>query len=96
MNKKSLLDVLILGSIWGFIEATLGMALHIVRMPFTCAILGSVGMCFMYYGWKLGGSKMPAAIAIVAASFKVFDSLLLGIPFLTPMIFNPFVSIVAV
>ncbi|MBC8526773.1 MAG: hypothetical protein ISS28_01895 [Candidatus Cloacimonetes bacterium] len=96
MNKTNrLFYILIIGSIWGFIEATLGMVLHIIRLPFTGAILASVGMCFMYYGWKFDGSKMPVAIAFVAASFKVFDSLFLGIPFITPMIFNPFVSIIA-
>jgi hypothetical protein len=96
MTKTNTLpSIIILGSIWGFIEATLGMLLHITHLPFTGVILGSFGLCFMYFGWKLAGNKMPVAIASVAASFKIFDSLILGIPFLTPMIFKPFISIVA-
>jgi len=86
--------VLILGLVWGFIEATLGGVLHLARFYMTGEILGSIGMCVMFYGLRKGvkPSKL-LMIPVIAAGIKFIDAPLFNLPFLAPTIVRPAAAI---
>jgi hypothetical protein len=88
------IGVLVFGSIWGFLEATLGGFLHLINVPNTGAIMSGVGMAVM--GAALAVFRKPVmlpGIGIVAASFKLLNVWLLFVPANVPHIINPIVAI---
>jgi hypothetical protein len=84
LSLKELTIVAALGALWGSVEMTLGSFLHVVNMPFTGTILGSIGICIALVGRVVvpkPGSTV--SIAIIAALLKALS---IGGVVLSPMI----------
>lgn len=63
-----------LGILWGFIEATLGGAMHFFMAPYTGPILGSIGCSILYFALRRGVSvRSLLVITLIAAGMKFFD-----------------------
>jgi len=91
---KQLITILMFGAVWGLIEATLGGALHLVRLPFTGTIMASIGFALLYGALRAGARPYHLfAVALVAAAFKFADGPLFGLPFLDRTVVNPAVAI---
>ncbi|HEY32783.1 MAG TPA: hypothetical protein G4O10_06720 [Dehalococcoidia bacterium] len=92
---RIIIGILVFGSIWGLLEATLGGLLNLVIFPNKGAIMGGIGMVVM--GAALAVYRKPAmlpGIGIVAASFKWLNAWLLFVPPSAVQIINPAISIV--
>ncbi|MFO7996024.1 MAG: hypothetical protein R6U93_02585 [Dehalococcoidia bacterium] len=91
---RVLIGILVFGSIWGLLEATLGGFFNLVIFPNKGAIMGGIGMAIM--GAALAIYRKPAmlpGIGIVAASFKWLNSWLLFVPVSAVHIINPAMAI---
>ena len=90
-----LLGILVFGSIWGFMEATLGGFLNMIIFPNKGAIMSGIGVAVM--GAALAIYRKPAmalGIGIVAASFKLLNVWLLFVPISAVYIVNPAMAII--
>ena len=90
-----IIGILVFGSIWGFLEATLGGFLHMIIFPNKGAIMGGIGVAIM--ALALAIYKKPAmslGIGIVAASFKLLDVWLFSLPIISIHIINPAMAII--
>jgi hypothetical protein len=99
VNQQSivhiLIGILVFGSIWGLLEATLGGFLNLIIFPNKGAIMAGIGMVLM--GTALAIYRKPAmipGIGIVAASFKWLNAWLLFVPPTAVQIINPATAIV--
>lgn len=84
LSLKELTIVAALGALWGSVEMTLGAFLHVLHVPFTGAVLGSIGICIALVGRVVvprPGSTL--SIAVVAALLKALS---IGGVVLSPMI----------
>jgi len=91
---RVIIGILVFGSIWGLLEATLGGFLNMIIFPNKGAIMGGIGMAIM--GAALAIYRKPAmllGIGIVAASFKWLNSWLLFTPDSAIHIINPAMAI---
>jgi hypothetical protein len=91
---RIIIGILVFGSIWGLLEATLGGFLNMIIFPNKGAIMGGIGMAIM--GTALAIYRKPAmlpGIGIVAASFKWLNSWLLFVPVSAIHIVNPAMAI---
>jgi len=91
---RIIIGILVFGSIWGLLEATLGGFLNMIIFPNKGAIMGGIGMAIM--GAALAIYRKPAmlpGIGIVAASFKWLNSWLLFVPISAVYIINPAMAI---
>ena len=87
--------ILVFGSIWGLLEATLGGYLHLILFPNKGAIMSGIGMATM--GVALAYYRKPGmlpGIGIVAASFKLLDIWLFAVPVGSVHIINPAMAII--
>jgi hypothetical protein len=92
---RLVIGILVFGSIWGCLEATLGGFLNLIIFPNKGAIMCGIGMAIM--GTALAVYRKPAilpGIGIVAASFKWLNAWLLFVPPSSIQIINPAMSIV--
>ncbi len=92
---RIIVGVLVFGSIWGFLEATVGGLFHLFNVPNAGAIMAGAGTAVM--GAALAIYRKPAilpAIAIIAASFKLLNVWLLFVPANVPHIVNPVAAII--
>ena len=90
-----LLGILVFGSIWGLLEATLGGFLNLIIFPNKGAIMAGIGVAIM--ASALAIYKKPSmllGIGIVAASFKWFNAWLLFVPLNSIQVVNPAMAIV--
>lgn len=89
---KNLHKIIILGSVWGIIEATLGYFLHIYTVGIGWAIWFPIAFFFINraYQWTKN-SFCVMATAILASSLKLIN---LFFPVRIDMVFNPAVSII--
>jgi len=72
------------GALWGTVEITLGSFLHTVRMPFTGAVLATIGAALLIAERQVAPARgLSAATALIAALCK---SLSLGGAILGPMV----------
>lgn len=75
MKQKSIVSIAVFGTLWGFIEATLGTALHLLNLPFSGSILASIALIIILiariYNPTRGSTFLMALIAafIKALSF---------------------------
>lgn len=85
-----LINILFFGSIWGFLEATLGGALHFANFAITGQVMGAIGIGVLYMAMS-GGAKTTDLIGIsaFAASFKFIDCVLFPLPVFHITIINP-------
>ncbi len=89
-----IIGILVFGSIWGFLEATLGGFLNLIIFPNKGAIMSGIGVAIM--ASALAIYRKPAmlpGIGIVAASFKWLNAWLLFVPPLAVQIINPAMAI---
>ncbi len=89
------LTVVVIGSVWGFFEMTLGGFLHIIHFPQKGAIMGGLAISFMaLFVIMTGKPSLVPILGVVAASFKPLDAIIFGGPFLSPFVINPAIAIV--
>jgi hypothetical protein len=94
MTSRTIIQIALFGSLWGFIEATLGGVLHLALVPFTGTIMASVGFAILFAAMRSGVKPVQLPlIAIVAASFKFLDVPLFGLPLFAITVVNPAVAI---
>ncbi len=95
VDLRFLTGMLIFGSIWGALEATLGAGLIALHLPRFGAIMANIGFILMAAAvaiYKRPG--LPLGMGLIAASFKLIDAAALGVSPLTQMILNPMIAIV--
>ena len=88
MNQKSIVTIAVFGTLWGFIEATLGSALHLLHIPFSGSILASIALIIILIARIYNPTRGSTFLmALIAAFIKVisFATLKLG----------PFIAIIA-
>lgn len=86
--------ILLFGTAWGLIEATLGGVLHLMRLPFTGAIMASIGFALLYAALRAGVRPSRLLfISLIAAGFKFLDIPLFGLPLFAQTVINPAVAI---
>ncbi len=94
-QKTNWAPVLALGSLWGLSEAALGMFLRQCASTMSGSIMTGAALFFLAAAWAVSPRvKTIAVMAGLAASFKLFDALLLGLPVLHGAIGNPIFAIV--
>jgi len=90
-----IVGILVFGSIWGFLEATLGGFLHLIIFPNKGAIMSGIGMAIMASALAIYRKpSMLLGIGIVAASFKLLNVWLLFVPIGAIHIINPAMAII--
>ena len=89
------IGILVFGSIWGFLEATLGGFLHLIIFPNKGAIMGGIGVAIM--ASALAIYKKPTmlpGIGLVAALFKLLDVWIFSLAITSVHIINPAMAII--
>lgn len=94
-QKTNWAPVLVLGSLWGLSEAALGMFLRQCASSVSGSIMTGAALFFLAAAWAVSPRiRTVAVMAGLAAGFKLFDALLLGLPVLHGAIGNPIFAIV--
>ena len=89
------LTVIVIGSVWGLVEMTLGGFLHAIHFPQKGAIMGGLAISFMaIFVTMTGKPSLVPLLGVIAASFKPFGAIIFGVPFLSPYVINPAIAIV--
>jgi hypothetical protein len=99
MNKKlsgqHLGIVVMLGAVWGFSEAALGMGLRSCAAVVSGSVMTGVALFFIAACWVISQSWRGVALLVIIASFfKLFDALLLSLPILHGAVANPIFAFV--
>ncbi len=82
--------VMVLGSVWGLSEAALGMGLRSCAAFVSGSIMTGVALFFLSAGWRISRKTFGVFLMVViAASFKMFDALLLSLPLRHGAVGNP-------
>jgi len=90
-----IIGILVFGSIWGVLEATLGGFLHMIIFPNKGAIMAGIGVAIMSSALAIyRRPSMLPGIGIVAASFKLLDVWLFFLPITSIHIINPAMAII--
>jgi hypothetical protein len=88
MNKlRLLIGILVFGSLWGFLEATLGGFLHFIHLPQKGIIMASIAVGIMSMTrvmYRRPG--MQLAMGIITVALKSSNALFLGADVVRPMI----------
>ncbi len=93
-RKTAWAPVLLLGGLWGLAEAGLGMYLRQCASTVSGSLMTGGALFFLAAAWALApGVRTVAAMVALAASFKLFDALLLGLPIRHGAIANPIFAI---
>jgi hypothetical protein len=84
------IGILVFGSIWGLVEATLGGALHLIHFTYKGAITGGIGMSIMAaFVITYRRPKIVFLIGVIAALFKPLSAVIYGQPIFAPFVVNP-------
>jgi hypothetical protein len=84
------IGVLVFGSVWGLVEATLGGALHFVHFAYKGAIPAGIGMSIMAaFVVIYRRPKFAFLLAVIAALFKPLSAVIYGQPVFAPFVVNP-------
>ncbi|MFP4083046.1 MAG: hypothetical protein ACLFVG_09885 [Candidatus Aminicenantes bacterium] len=95
IRKTHLGIVVMLGAVWGLSEAALGMGLRSCAAFVSGSIMTGVALFFMASSWLLFKRISGIVILVATASlFKMFDALLLSLPFLHGAVANPIFAFV--
>jgi hypothetical protein len=85
-----IIGILVFGSVWGLVEATLGGALHLIHFTYKGAITGGIGMSIMAaFVVMYRQPKLAFCIAVIAALFKPLSAVIYGQPIFAPFVVNP-------
>lgn len=94
-NLWILIGIIVFGSFWGALEATLGGTLALVHFPRHGAVMANIGFLVMAAAVMLYKKPgMQLGIGAVAASFKLLDVPIFHVPPFAQMIVNPMVAII--
>jgi len=94
-QKWNWAPVLVLGSLWGLSEAGLGMYLRQCASTISGSVMTGAALFFLAAAWAISPRVRTLALMVaLAAGFKLFDALLLGLPVLHGAIGNPIFAIV--
>jgi hypothetical protein len=97
MNKiKTFGYIVLLGSIWGLAECGLGIALKACASSISGSVMTAVALFFAAAAWGSPGRKATnvALLVVIAIVFKMFDVLLLGLPFGSTAVSHPMFAFV--
>ncbi len=84
------IGIVLFGSIWGLVEATLGGFLHLIYLPYKGAIMGGIGMSIMAaFDVMYRRPRLAFWIAAIAALFKLLSAVIYGQPSFAPFVVNP-------
>ena len=89
---SAIVGILVFGSIWGLVEATLGGALHFVHFPLYLkgAIPGGIGMAIMAtFVVMYRRPRLVFCVAVIAALFKPLSAVIYAEPIFGPSVINP-------
>lgn len=87
--------ILALGSFWGLTEAALGLFLRQCASTVSGSVMTGTALFFLAAAWAVSPRlRTTAAMVGMAAGFKLFDALLLGLPVFHGAIGNPIFAIV--
>jgi hypothetical protein len=87
---RVVIGILVFGSIWGLVEATLGGSLHLIHFTYKGAITGGIGMSIMAaFVVMYRRPKLAFCIAVIAALFKPLSAVIYGQPIFAPFVVNP-------
>ncbi len=87
---RVVIGILVFGSVWGLVEATLGGALHLVHFAYKGAITGGVGMAIMAaFVVMYRRPRLVFWLGVIAALFKPLSALIYGQPVFAPFVVNP-------
>jgi len=85
-----IVGIVLFGSIWGLMEATLGGFLHLTHFAYKGAITGGIGMSIMAtFVVVYGRPRLVFWIAMIAALFKPLSAVIYGQPIFAPFVVNP-------
>jgi hypothetical protein len=85
-----LIGILVFGSIWGLVEATLGGALHLAHFAYKGAVTGGIAMAIMgAFVVMYRRPKLVFWLGVIAALFKPLSPLIYGQPVFSPFVVNP-------
>lgn len=88
--------VIMYGFLWGMLELTLGGFLHYIHFPQKGYVMGSIAYSILaVYVLKHKNIINPVIIGLIAASFKVFNIFIFGVPLFSRSIINPALAIIA-
>lgn len=88
----ALIGIVVFGSVWGLIEATLGGFLHLIHFTpvFRGAIMAGIGMSIMAtFVASYRRPEMVFGLGIIAALFKPLSALIYFKPVFAPFVVNP-------
>jgi hypothetical protein len=84
------IGILVFGSIWGLVEATLGGALHLIHFAYKGAITGGIGMALMAtFVVIYRQPRLVFWLGVIAALFKPLSAVIYGQPVFSPFVVNP-------
>jgi len=87
---RVIIGIVVFGSIWGLVEATLGGALHLVHFAYKGAATGGIAMAIMgAFVVMYRRPKLVFWLAVIAALFKPLSALIYGQPVFSPFVVNP-------
>jgi hypothetical protein len=84
------IGILVFGSVWGLVEATLGGALHLIHFTYKGAITGGIAMAIMAaFVVTYRRPKLVFWLGVIAALFKPLSALIYVKPIFDPSVVNP-------
>jgi hypothetical protein len=84
------IGILVFGSIWGLVEATLGGALHLVHFAYKGAITGGIAMAIMAaFVVTYRRPRLVFWLGVIAALFKPLSAVIYGQPIFSAFVVNP-------
>ena len=84
------IGILVFGSIWGLVEATLGGSLHLIHFAYKGAIMGGIGISIMAaFIVTYRRPRLVFWVGVIAALFKPLSALIYGQPIFAPFVVNP-------
>ena len=92
----TMLAIVILGSVWGLLEMSLGGLLHTIHFAQKGAIMGGIAISLMTVFLAISKKPLMAPLlGVIAASFKPFSALIFGQALFSPFVINPMIAIMA-
>src|SRR4030043_81660 len=87
---RVIIGILVIGSVWGLVEATLGGALHLIHFTYKGAITGGVGIALMATFVAIyRRPRLVFCIGVIAALVQPLSALIYGQPVFSPFVGNP-------
>jgi hypothetical protein len=85
-----IIGIILFGSVWGLVEATLGGFLHLVHFTYKGAITGGIAMSIMAaFVVTYRRPTLVFWIGVIAALFKPLSAVIYGRPIFAPFVVNP-------